>query len=111
MYMSSFIYIYIYMSSFFFDANLPYTCSFSASASSYHQTHRAMHRFTGRTAVAFAGRLGWTRSFSGGPSAEAIAAIQANFKKNPAQAGKIWRFLVDFYGLGEKTQLEHKMCM
>eukprot|EP00438_Fugacium_kawagutii_P034541 Skav213831 [mRNA] locus=scaffold1987:778338:780005:+ [translate_table: standard] len=27
-----------------------------------------------------------SRSFSGGPSAEAIAAIQANFKKNPAQA-------------------------
>mmetsp|Transcript_82587 Transcript_82587/g.168316 ORF Transcript_82587/g.168316 Transcript_82587/m.168316 type:complete len:155 (+) Transcript_82587:54-518(+) len=26
------------------------------------------------------------RGFSGGPSAEAIAAIQANFKKNPAQA-------------------------
>ena len=43
-----------------------------------------MHRFTAR-GLAFAGRL-VGRSFSGGPSAEAIAAIQANFKKNPAQA-------------------------
>ena len=30
------------------------------------------------------------RGFSGGPSAEAIAAIQANFKKNPAQAMDNW---------------------
>ena len=29
--------------------------------------------------------MGRDRSFSGGPSAEAIAAIQANFKQNPAQ--------------------------
>jgi len=45
-----------------------------------------MHRFTGR-GLAFAGRrlVGRDRSFSGGPSAEAIAAIQANFKQNPAQ--------------------------
>mmetsp|Transcript_52831 Transcript_52831/g.123178 ORF Transcript_52831/g.123178 Transcript_52831/m.123178 type:complete len:187 (+) Transcript_52831:71-631(+) len=39
-----------------------------------------------RSASRVAQLLPRARAFSGGPSAEAIAAIQANFKKNPAQA-------------------------
>ena len=67
-----------------------------------------MHRFTGR-GLAFAGRLlGRDRSFSGGPSAEAIAAIQANFKQNPAQAQASFESSSELIkGLVSNGQLRH----